>query len=65
MQIVDGTRDHLKRHLSAIGFIGQDYDVADINANSDKWPVIRAVLVSALFPKLAIVDKTNGAISTR
>lgn len=65
MQIVDGTRDHLKRHLAAIGFLGQDFDQGELNVNSDKWPVIRAVLVSALFPKLAIVDKTNGTISTR
>ena len=59
MEMVVGMRNQLLGQLRASGFVrarGQG-DIRDINTNSDNWGVVKACLVSGLYPNLGRVDR--------
>ena len=59
MEMVVGMRNQVLGQLRASGFVrarGQG-DIRDINTNSDNWGVVKACLVSGLYPNLGRVDR--------
>ena len=59
MEMVVGMRNQVLGQLRASGFVrarGQG-DIRDINTNSDNWGVVKACLMSGLYPNLGRVDR--------
>ena len=59
MEMVVGMRNQVLGQLRASGFVrarGQG-DIRDINTNSDNWGVVKACLLSGLYPNLGRVDR--------
>ncbi|XP_041981037.1 3'-5' RNA helicase YTHDC2-like [Aricia agestis] len=66
METVVGHRAQLLAQLRAIGLVKArgPGDIKDVNLNSEKWPVVKAVLVSGLYPSVARVDRDSGTLRT-
>lgn len=66
MEIIVGMRSQLLAQLRAIGLVKVrgPGDIKDSNMNSEKWHVIKAVLVSGLYPSIARVDREDITLRT-
>lgn len=57
-----GVRTQLLGQLRASGFVKArgSGDIRDLNANSENWCVVKAALVSGMYPNLLRVDREGG-----
>lgn len=66
MEMIVGFRSQLLAQLRALGLVKArgPGDIKDVNINSEKWHVIKAVLVSGLYPSIARVDRDSRTLRT-
>ncbi|XP_053612079.1 3'-5' RNA helicase YTHDC2-like [Plodia interpunctella] len=66
MEMIVGYRSQLLAQLRALGLVKArgSGDIKDVNLNSEKWHVVKAVLVSGLYPSVARVDRDSGTLRT-
>ncbi|XP_072938114.1 3'-5' RNA helicase YTHDC2-like [Epargyreus clarus] len=66
MEMIVGYRSQLLAQLRALCLVKSrgSGDIKDVNANSEKWHVVKAVLVSGLYPFVARVDRDCGTLRT-
>ncbi|CAH2049582.1 unnamed protein product, partial [Iphiclides podalirius] len=66
MEMIVGYRAQLLAQLRALGLVKArgSGDIKDVNQNSEKWHVVKAVLVGGLYPSVARVDREAGALRT-
>ena len=62
MEMVAGIRNQVLAQLRASGFVKArgPGDIKSINVNSNNWSLVKACLVSGLYPNIARVDKEEG-----
>lgn len=65
MEMVAGIRNQVLAQLRASGFVKArgPGDIKSININSSNWSLVKACLVSGLYPNIARVDKEEGRSS--
>ncbi|KAM8961846.1 3'-5' RNA helicase YTHDC2 [Pelodytes ibericus] len=65
MEIIIGMRTQLLGQLRASGFVRArgGGDIRDVNTNSENWAVVKAALVSGMYPNLIHVDKENMVLT--
>ncbi|KAG5675030.1 hypothetical protein PVAND_004969 [Polypedilum vanderplanki] len=59
---VRGIRNQILNYLQSSGLIKENS--AELNKNSDKWPLIKAVIVSGLYPFVARIENKKGMMYT-
>ncbi|XP_023808560.1 probable ATP-dependent RNA helicase YTHDC2 isoform X3 [Oryzias latipes] len=66
MDIILGMRTQLLGHLRAIGFVRArgGSDIRDVNLNSENWAVVKAALVTGIYPNLIKVNKKSSLLSS-
>ncbi|XP_061379470.1 3'-5' RNA helicase YTHDC2-like [Danaus plexippus] len=66
MEMIVGYRSQLLAQLRALGLVKArgSGDIKDVNLNSEKWHVVKAVLVSGLYPSIARVDRDTSTLRT-
>lgn len=66
MEMIVGLRTQLLAQLRAIGLVKVrgPGDIKDINQNSEKWYVIKAALISGLYPSIARIDRDDLTLRT-
>lgn len=66
METIVGYRSQLLAQLRALSLVKArgSGDIKDVNSNSEKWHVVKAVLVSGLYPSLARVDRDTLTLRT-
>ncbi|XP_063383096.1 3'-5' RNA helicase YTHDC2-like [Cydia fagiglandana] len=66
MEMIVGYRAQLLAQLRALCLVKArgSGDIKDVNLNSEKWHVVKAVLVSGLYPSTARVDRESGTLRT-
>uniref|UniRef100_A0A6I8SLL3 3'-5' RNA helicase YTHDC2 n=1 Tax=Xenopus tropicalis TaxID=8364 RepID=A0A6I8SLL3_XENTR len=65
MEIIIGLRTQLLGQLRASGFVRArgGGDIRDVNINSENWAVVKAALLSGMYPNLIHVDRENMVLS--
>ncbi|XP_038625680.1 3'-5' RNA helicase YTHDC2 isoform X2 [Tachyglossus aculeatus] len=60
LEIIIGMRTQLLGQLRASGFVRARGlgDIRDVNTNSENWAVVKAALVTGMYPNVVHVDKT-------
>lgn len=66
MEMIVGYRSQLLAQLRALCLVKArgSGDIKDVNLNSEKWHVVKAVLVSGLYPSIARVDRDTCTLRT-
>ncbi|KAG6452028.1 hypothetical protein O3G_MSEX007431 [Manduca sexta] len=66
MEMIVGYRSQLLAQLRALCLVKArgSGDIKDVNLNSEKWHVVKAVLVSGLYPSIARVDRDSSTLRT-
>lgn len=66
MEMIVGLRTQLLAQLRAIGLVKVrgPGDIKDVNQNSEKWFVVKAALVSGLYPSIARIDRDDSTLRT-
>lgn len=66
MEMIVGYRSQLLAQLRALCLVKArgSGDIKDVNVNSEKWHVVKAVLVSGLYPSIARVDRDTSTLRT-
>ncbi|KAI8433981.1 hypothetical protein MSG28_012132 [Choristoneura fumiferana] len=66
MEMIVGYRAQLLAQLRALCLVKArgSGDIKDVNLNSEKWHVVKAVLVSGLYPSIARVDRDSSTLRT-
>lgn len=66
MEMIVGYRSQLLAQLRALSLVKArgSGDIKDVNLNSEKWHVVKAVLVSGLYPSIARVDRDTCTLRT-
>ncbi|KAG7300118.1 hypothetical protein JYU34_015660 [Plutella xylostella] len=66
MEMIVGYRSQLLAQLRALCLVKArgSGDIKDVNLNSEKWHVVKAVLVSGLYPSIARVDRDSMSLRT-
>ncbi|XP_045500941.1 3'-5' RNA helicase YTHDC2-like [Colias croceus] len=66
MEMIVGYRSQLLAQLRALCLVKArgSGDIKDVNLNSEKWHVVKAVLVSGLYPSIARVDRDSCSLRT-
>ncbi|XP_013174019.1 PREDICTED: probable ATP-dependent RNA helicase YTHDC2 [Papilio xuthus] len=66
MEMIVGYRSQLLAQLRALSLVKArgSGDIKDVNSNSEKWHVVKAVLVSGLYPSIARVDRDTCTLRT-
>ncbi|XP_026498192.2 3'-5' RNA helicase YTHDC2-like [Vanessa tameamea] len=66
MEMIVGFRSQLLAQLRALCLVKArgSGDIKDVNINSEKWHVVKAVLVSGLYPSIARVDRDSSTLRT-
>lgn len=66
MEMIVGLRTQLLAQLRAIGLVKVKGlgDIKDVNQNSEKWFVVKAALVSGLYPSIARIDREDSTLRT-
>ncbi|XP_038221277.1 3'-5' RNA helicase YTHDC2-like [Zerene cesonia] len=66
MEMIVGYRSQLLAQLRALCLVKArgSGDIKDVNLNSEKWHVVKAVLVSGLYPSIARVDRDSCTLRT-
>ncbi|KAK3527693.1 hypothetical protein QTP86_034156 [Hemibagrus guttatus] len=64
MEIIIKMRTQLLGQLRAIGFVRARgcSDIRDVNINSENWAVVKAALVSGMYPNLIYIDRDNQTL---
>ena len=64
MEMVSGMRNQLISHLRNLGLIRQrgGGDMKDLNSNSQNWSVIKAAVLTGVYPAMLQVDRESGKI---
>ncbi|XP_077594067.1 3'-5' RNA helicase YTHDC2 [Stigmatopora nigra] len=67
LEMILGMRTQLLGQLRATGFVKAhgDCDIRAMNVNSEKWPVVKAALVSGMYPNLLHINPKNNLPSSR
>ncbi|XP_077479047.1 3'-5' RNA helicase YTHDC2 [Stigmatopora argus] len=67
LEMILGMRTQLLGQLRATGFIKAhgDCDIRAMNLNSEKWPVVKAALVSGMYPNLLHINPKNNLPSSK
>ncbi|GBP79903.1 Probable ATP-dependent RNA helicase YTHDC2 [Eumeta japonica] len=66
MEVIVGYRAQLLAQLRALGLVKArgSGDIKDVNLHSEKWHVVKAVLVGGLYPAIARLDRDSGTLRT-
>lgn len=66
MEMIVGYRSQLLAQLRALCLVKArgSGDIKDVNLNSEKWHVVKAVLVSGLYPSIARIDRDSCTLRT-
>ncbi|CAK1542369.1 unnamed protein product [Leptosia nina] len=66
MEMIVGYRSQLLAQLRALCLVKArgSGDIKDVNLNSEKWHIVKAVLVSGLYPSIARVDRDSCTLRT-
>lgn len=66
MEMIVGYRAQLLAQLRALCLVKArgSGDIKDVNLNSEKWHIVKAVLVAGLYPSVARVDREAAALRT-
>ncbi|CAJ0960609.1 unnamed protein product, partial [Mesorhabditis belari] len=59
MKMISGIRLQLYRELIRCGIMKKNVDEAELNWNSDSWPMIRAAIVAGCYPGIGFVKLGN------
>ncbi|XP_058239188.1 3'-5' RNA helicase YTHDC2 [Hemibagrus wyckioides] len=64
MEIIIKMRTQLLGQLRAIGFVRARgcSDIRDVNMNSENWAVVKAALVSGMYPNLIYIDRDKQTL---
>ena len=67
MEMVVGMRNQVLAQLRASGFVKSrgSGDIRNINSNSDNWALVKACLLSGLYPNIIRVDREAGVLRTQ
>ena len=68
MEMILGIRGQVFAQLRGMGFIrprGPHSDIRDCNMNSDNWGVVKAAIVSGMYPNLIRVDREQLTLRTQ
>ena len=67
MEMVVGMRNQVLAQLRASGFVKSrgSGDIRNINSNSDNWALVKACLLSGLYPNIIRVDREAGLLRTQ
>ncbi|XDV21536.1 hypothetical protein PO909_026624 [Leuciscus waleckii] len=65
MEIIVGMRTQLLGQLRATGFVRArgGGDIRDVNQNSENWAVVKAALVSGMYPNLIHVERDSMSLT--
>ncbi|KOB67903.1 putative ATP-dependent RNA helicase YTHDC2, partial [Operophtera brumata] len=66
MEMIVAYRSQLLAQLRALCLVKArgSGDIKDVNLNSEKWHVVKAVLTAGLYPSIARVDRTSSTLRT-
>ncbi|KAG7240878.1 hypothetical protein INR49_023452 [Caranx melampygus] len=66
MDMILGMRTQLLGQLRAIGFVRArgGSDIRDVNLNSENWAVVKAALVSGMYPNLVHLNQETSMLSS-
>ncbi|XP_049871809.1 3'-5' RNA helicase YTHDC2-like [Pectinophora gossypiella] len=66
MEMIVGYRSQLLAQLRALCLVKArgSGDIKDVNLNSEKWHVVKSVLVAGLYPSIARVDRDSSTLRT-
>ncbi|KAM9841444.1 3'-5' RNA helicase YTHDC2 [Aulostomus maculatus] len=66
MDMILGIRTQLLGQLRAIGFVRArgGSDIRDVNQNSENWAVVKAALVSGMYPNMVHLDLETSQLSS-
>ncbi|XP_076053319.1 3'-5' RNA helicase YTHDC2-like isoform X3 [Oratosquilla oratoria] len=67
MEMIHGMRAQVLAQLRGAGFVRArgPGDIRDVNSNSDNWAVVKAALVSGMYPNLIRVDRDQQVLRTQ
>ena len=67
MEMVVGMRNQVLAQLRASGFVKSrgSGDIRNINSNSDNWALVKACLLSGLYPNIIRVDREAAVLRTQ
>ena len=67
MEMVVGMRNQVLAQLRASGFVKSrgSGDIRNINSNSDNWALVKACLMSGLYPNIIRLDREAGLLRTQ
>ncbi|KAK3882695.1 hypothetical protein Pcinc_012942 [Petrolisthes cinctipes] len=67
MEMIHGVRAQVLAQLRGAGFVRArgPGDIRDVNSNSDNWAVVKAALVSGMYPNLIRVDREQCQLRTQ
>ncbi|KAK7066157.1 3'-5' RNA helicase ythdc2, partial [Halocaridina rubra] len=66
MEMIHGMRSQVLAQLRGAGFVRArgPGDIRDVNTNSDNWAIVKAALVSGMYPNLIRVDREQCQLRT-
>ena len=66
MEMVVGMRNQVLAQLRASGFVKSrgSGDIRNINSNSENWALVKACLLSGLYPNIIRVDRDAAVLRT-
>jgi HrpA-like RNA helicase len=59
---VRGIRNQIMSYMQSSGLVKENS--SELNKNSDKWPVIKAVIAAGLYPFVARIERRKGSMYT-
>lgn len=67
METIHGTRQLLLGQLRASGFVRArgNFDMKDLNVNSDNWGLVKASLTAGCYPNIIHVERSKLSLTTR
>ncbi|XP_071513449.1 3'-5' RNA helicase YTHDC2-like isoform X3 [Panulirus ornatus] len=67
MEMIHGMRSQVLAQLRGAGFVRArgPGDIRDVNSNSDNWAMVKAALVSGMYPNLIRVDREQCQLRTQ
>ncbi|KAK8754608.1 hypothetical protein OTU49_016863, partial [Cherax quadricarinatus] len=67
MEMIHGMRSQVLAQLRGAGFVRArgPGDIRDVNSNSDNWAMVKAALVSGMYPNLIRVDRDQCQLRTQ
>lgn len=68
MEMIVGIRSQVLTQLRGMGFVksrGPHGDIREYNVNSDNWGIVKAAIVSGMYPNLIRVDREQSIFRTQ